>query len=112
MKTAEENRMLRIFISESDHLHGKELYEQIVFKARELDLAGATVLRGIMGFGATSKMHSAKLLSLSEDLPVVVEIVDSQENIDKLIPFLDENIKQGIVTIEKIKVITYPRQKP
>ena len=111
MKLPEEGMLLRIFIGETDRIGGKSLYEQIVHKARELGLAGATVVRGIMGFGADSRMHSAKILRLSEDLPIVIEIVDTEENLDKLIPFIDENVTEGLVTIEKVRVIKYRHKK-
>jgi len=107
MKLPEEGMLLRIFIGESDHYQGKSLYEQIVLKARELNLAGATVVRGIMGFGADSRMHTAKLLRLSEDLPVVIELVDTEENLNKLLPFLDETVTEGLITLEKVRVIKY-----
>ena len=107
MKLPETGTLLRIFIGESDNYKGKALYEQIVLKARELNLAGATVTRGIMGFGADSRMHSAKLLRLSEDLPVVIEIVDTEENLSKLLPFLDEAVTEGLITMEKVRVIKY-----
>ena len=108
--------LLRIFIGETDAYKGKPLYEQIVLKARELHLAGATVLRGIMGFGAHSRMHTAKLLRLSEDLPIVVEMVDVEENLNKILPYLDETVQEGLMTLEKVKVIKYrsnsPSQRP
>jgi len=107
MKLPEEGLLLRIFIGESDSHQGKALYEQIVLKARELNLAGATVVRGIMGFGATSRLHTAKLLRLSEDLPIVVEVVDSEENLNKLLPFLDETVREGLVTLERARIIKY-----
>lgn len=107
MKLPEEGMLLRIFVGETDQYKGKALYEQIVIKARELNLAGATVLRGIMGFGADSRMHSTKLLQLSEDLPVVIELVDTEENLNKLIPFLDETVQEGLITLEKVRVIKY-----
>ncbi|MCR4421223.1 MAG: DUF190 domain-containing protein [Exilispira sp.] len=107
MKLAENSMLLRIFIGESDKYKGKPLYEVIVQKSRELHLAGATVIRGILGYGADSRMHKAKLLDLSEDLPIIIEIVDSQENIDKLIPFLDETVTEGLITLEEVKVIKY-----
>ncbi len=107
MKLPEEGMLMRIFIGESDHYDGKALYEQIVLRARELNLAGATVVRGIMGFGADSRMHSAKLLRLSEDLPVVIELVDTEENLNKLLPFLDEVVTEGLITLEKVRVIKY-----
>ncbi|MFB3918972.1 hypothetical protein BU251_02325 [Candidatus Velamenicoccus archaeovorus] len=107
MKLPQEGMLLRVFVGESDVHQGKALYEQIVLKARELNLAGATVLRGIMGFGADSRMHTAKLLRLSEDLPVVIEIVDTEENLNKILPFLDEVVAEGLITLEKVKVIKY-----
>ena len=107
MKQTEEDVLLRIFIDESDMYKGRPLYEQIVVQARTLHLAGATVIRGIMGYGAHSRVHTAKILQLSEALPVVVEIVDSKENIDKLIPFLDETVKEGLITKERVQVIRY-----
>ena len=107
MKLPEQAVLLRIFIGESDKHQGRALYEQIVLKARELNLAGATVVRGILGFGADSRIHSSKLLELSEDLPVVVEIVDTREKIDTLMPFIDEQVAEGLVTLEEVKVIKY-----
>ncbi|MDD5584084.1 MAG: DUF190 domain-containing protein [Candidatus Omnitrophica bacterium] len=107
MKLPEAGMLLRIFIGESDSYEGKALYEQIVLKAREMNLAGATVIRGIMGFGADSRMHTAKLLRLSEDLPVVIELVDTEENLNKLLPFLDETVQEGLITLEKVRVIKY-----
>jgi hypothetical protein len=107
MKLPEDALLLRVFIGESDQYHGKPLYEQIVVKARELNLAGATVLRGIIGFGAASRIHTAKLLELSLDLPIVIEIVDTEENINKLMPFIDATVEEGLVTLEKMRVIKY-----
>ena len=107
MKLPEEGMLLRIFIGESDNYEGKALYEQIVLKARQMNLAGATVTRGIMGFGADSRMHTAKLLRLSEDLPVVIELVDTEDNLNKLLPFLDEVVEEGLITLEKVRVIKY-----
>ena len=107
MKLPEKSVLLRVFIGESDHYKGKALYEQIVLKAREMNLAGATVLRGIMGFGADSRMHSAKILDLAVDLPIIIEIVDTQEKIDLILPFIDEHVVEGMVTIENINVIKY-----
>jgi PII-like signaling protein len=107
MKLPEEGVLLRIFIGESDRFKGKPLYEQIVLKARELHLAGATVIHGVMGFGADSRMHSAKILRLSGDLPIIIELVDSEENLNKLMPFLDETVQEGLITLEKVKVIKY-----
>lgn len=107
MKLPQEGALLRIFIGESDHWHGKPLYEAVVLKAREMHLAGATVLKGIMGYGASSRLHTTKLLRLSDDLPVIVEIVDTREKLDLLMPFLDEVIEDGLVTIENVHVIRY-----
>jgi PII-like signaling protein len=107
MHFEENDILLRIMLGENDMLKGRPLYECIVQKARELNLAGATVLRGIMGFGADSRMHSAKLLSISSDLPIVIEIVDTKENIDRLMPFLDEHLEEGIVTMEAVHVHKY-----
>ena len=109
MHFEENDILLRIMLAENDMLRGRPLYECIVQKARELNLAGATVLRGIMGFGADSRMHSAKLLSISSDLPIVVEIVDTKENIDRLMPYLDEHLEEGIVTMEAVHVHKYRR---
>jgi PII-like signaling protein len=99
--------LLRIFIGENDRWHHQPLYEAIVLKAREMHLAGATVLRGPMGFGKSSRMHTAKILRLSFDLPLVVEIVDSEEKINSFLPVLDEMMQGGLVTLEKIRVIDY-----
>ena len=111
MRLPEEGMLLRIFIGETDIYKGKPLYEQIVLKARKLDLAGATVIRGIMGFGANSRLHTAKLLRLSEDMPVVVELVDTENNINKILPFLDETVEEGLITLEKARVIKYRHNK-
>jgi uncharacterized protein len=99
--------LLRIFVGESDRWHHQALYEAIVMKAREMHLAGATVLRGPMGFGKSSRMHTAKILRLSFDLPLVIEIVDSEEKINSFLPVLDEMMKGGLVTLEKARVIDY-----
>jgi hypothetical protein len=107
MKIPEEGWLLRIFIGESDRWDGKPLYEAIVLKARELHMAGATVLRGPMGFGAHSRMHTVKMLRLSEDLPIVIEIVDATEKIDQLLPYIDEMVEEGLVTLERVHVIKY-----
>jgi PII-like signaling protein len=103
--------LLRIFIGESERSGGKPLYEAIVLKARELQLGGATVLRGPMGFGKSSHLHSAKILRLSEDLPMVVEIVDSQAKIDAFMPVLDEMMGSGLITVEKVQVLQYGETK-
>jgi PII-like signaling protein len=107
----EQGQLLRIFIGESDAEKGKALYEMIVVKARELNMAGATVIRGIMGFGADSRMHTAKLLRLSEDLPIIIEIVDTAEKIETLMPFLDDHVKEGLITLENVRVIKYRHSK-
>ncbi|MBN2350491.1 MAG: DUF190 domain-containing protein [Bacteroidales bacterium] len=107
MKLPEEGQLLRIFIGEDDIYQGKGLYEAIVLKAREMNMAGATVVKGIMGFGANSHLHTVKILRLSEDLPIVIEIVDTQEKIQSFLPFLDEVVKEGLITLENIKVIKY-----
>ena len=99
--------LLRIFIGESERAKGKPLYEAIVLKARELKLGGATVLRGPMGFGKSSHLHSAKILRLSEDLPIVIEIVDSPEKIDAFLPVLDQMMGSGLITVEKVQVLQY-----
>ena len=107
MKIPQNGYLLRIFLGESDQWHGKPLYEAIVLKARELHLAGATVLRGPMGFGAHSRLHTTKILRLSQDLPIVVEIVDSKEKIDELLTHIDDMIQEGLVTLEKVQVIKH-----
>lgn len=107
MKLKEDGILLRIFIGESDRYQGKPLYKQIVRRAKELDLAGATVTRAIMGFGANSRVQTSSLLRLSEDLPLVIEIVDSEEYINRLLPYLDEVIDDGLVTMERVRVIRY-----
>jgi uncharacterized protein len=107
MRLPEEAELLRIFIGESDHYHGQPLYEAIVLEARKRGMAGATVLRGIMGFGADSRMHTAKILRLSEDLPIVVEIVDKPERIAAFLPELDTMIEEGLITLERARVIAY-----
>jgi len=107
MHIPEDGYLLRIFVGESDKHGHHTLYEAIVLKAREMDLAGATVTRGVMGFGKHSIIHTAKILRLSEDLPMIVEIADSLENIERFLPTLDEMIKDGLVTLEKVRIIQY-----
>ena len=107
MKIEGEGQLLRIFIGESDQWRGRPLHEAIVLAARELGLAGATVLRGLAGFGATSRIHTVKILRLSEDLPMVVEIVDKPERIQEFLPRLDEMVTEGMVTLEKVNVLIY-----
>ena len=110
MHLPEDAVLLRIFIGESDRYQHQPLYEAIVLKARELQLAGATVLRGPMGFGKSSHLHTAKILRLSMDLPMVIEIVDSDEKVSAFLPVLDEMMGGGLVTLEKVKVIRYQDQ--
>lgn len=112
MKIPEEGCLLRIFIGESDRWDGKPLYEAIVLKARALHLAGATVLRGPMGFGAHSRMHTTRVLRLSDDLPMVIEIVDAKEKIEELLPHIDQMVEEGLVTLERVRVIKYRANEP
>lgn len=107
MQSSEDGQLLRVFIGESDVWHGEPLYRAIVLKAKELGLSGATVLRGPMGFGANSRMHTAKLLALSTDLPIIVEIVDAPAKIQSLLPFLDESVAEGLITIEEVRILKY-----
>jgi hypothetical protein len=107
MQIPKDAVLLRIFIGESDRWQHQPLYEAIVLKARELHLAGATVLRGPMGFGKSSRLHTVKIVRLSMDLPLVIEIVDSEEKINSFLPALDEMIGGGLVTLEKVKVVHY-----
>src|SRR3977135_511328 len=110
MELPRDAMLLRVFIGEADEWEGKSLYEQIVLKARERKLAGATVLRGPMGFGKSSHLHTTKILRLSMDLPIVIEIVDSDEKVNAFLPVLDEMMGGGLVTPEKAKVIRYQNQ--
>ena len=107
MQVEEKAALLRIFIGENDRFGQHPLYEAIVLKAREQGLAGATVLRGPMGFGHSSRLHTAKILRLSEDLPVVVEIIDSEQNITAFLPLLEEMMKGGLVSIEEVRILRY-----
>ncbi len=115
MKLEGEGKLLRIFLGESDRVYGKPLYEALVVKAKEQGLAGATVLRGIEGFGAASRIHTAKILRLSEDLPIVVEIVDTEEKIKSFMPTVDDLFQHsgsgGMVTLERAEVIRYTHGK-
>jgi len=104
--------LLRIFTGEDDRHDHKPLYEAIVLKAREMHLAGATVLRGPLGYGHSSRLHTAKILRLSEDLPVVVEIVDGREKIDAFLPVLDSMMQSGLVTLEGVQVLQYGPKEP
>jgi hypothetical protein len=112
MQIPRDALLLRIFIGESDRWQGRPLYEAIVLQARAAHLAGATVLRGPMGFGKTSRLHTAKILRLSLDLPMVIEIVDSEEKINAFLPQLDGMLGGGMVTLEKVKVIEYRARTP
>lgn len=112
MKIPTNGFLLRIFIGESDRWQGTPLYEALVLKARELHLAGATVYRCPMGFGAHSRLHTSKILRLSEDLPMVIEIVDSREKIDEFISHADEMVSEGLMTLEKVEVIKYRADGP
>jgi hypothetical protein len=107
MNLPEEGLLLRIFIGESDRRHGRPLYEVIVEEARRRGLAGATVLRGVMGFGANSRIHTTKILRLSEDLPMVIEIVDEADKINAFLPDLESMIPEGLVTLERVRIVLY-----
>ena len=107
MELPRDAMLLRIFIGESDRWQSKPLYEAIVLKSREMHLAGATVLRGPMGFGKSSRLHTSKILRLSYDLPLVIEIVDAEDKINAFLPELDKMMKGGLVTLEKVRVIDY-----
>jgi PII-like signaling protein len=107
MQIPKQAVLLRIFIGEDDKSGGSPLYEAIVLKARELHLAGATVLRGPMGFGASSRLHTTKILRLSEDLPLVIEIVDGEDKINSFLPTLDDMMTSGLITLEKVQVLQY-----
>lgn len=107
MKLPEGAELLRIFIGESDRFDGRPLYEAIVEEARRRGLAGATVLRGVLSYGVHSRLHTSKVLRLSEDLPMIVEIVDRKERIEDFLPVLDKMVKEGLITIEDIRVIAY-----
>ena len=102
-----EGKLLRIFIGESDTWHGKPLYQAIVERVRAEGLAGATVVRGIEGFGADSHLHTSRILRLSEDLPVVIELVDTAERIESVLPLLDEMVAEGMVTVENVHIVSY-----
>jgi hypothetical protein len=112
MKLEGSGLLVRIYLGESDTLHGRPLYQAIVERLRERGLAGATVLRGIEGFGAKQHLHSTRILSLSEDLPILVEAVDTEEKIRAVLPELDEMLSDGLITLEKVDVITYRAGPP
>jgi len=107
MQVPRDAVLLRVFFGEADRFERRPLHEAIVLKAREMKLAGATVLRGHVGFGHSSHIHTTKILRLSQDLPVVVEIVDSKEKVDSFLPVLDAMMSSGLVTIEKVQVLQY-----
>jgi uncharacterized protein len=107
MQIPKDAILLRIFIGEDDRFERRPLYEAIVLKAREMHLAGATVLRGPMGFGHSSRLHTAKILRLSEDLPFLIEIVDSEDKVDAFLPVLDGMMSSGLVTLERVQVLQY-----
>lgn len=107
MKIPRDGTLLRIFIGETDRWQGRPAYEQIVLAARQAGLAGATVLKGAMGFGAHSRLHTYKILRLSEDLPIIIEIVDAPEKIDAFLPTLDPMVQEGLITMENVRVIQY-----
>lgn len=107
MQLPSEAQLMRIYVGEADRFEGKPIYEHIVQLARLKGLAGATVTRGLMGFGAHSRMHTAKILRLSEDLPIIIEIVDKPERIELLLPELDVMMKGGLITLEKVDVLAY-----
>ena len=107
MKFEGEGRLLRLFIGEHDRWDGKPLYEAIVLRARAEGMAGATVLRGIEGFGAASRVHTSRLLELSSDLPIVVELVDTEDKIERILPIFDEMVGDGMMTLETVHIVTY-----
>ena len=107
MKMPADGKLLRIFIGEQDKWKGEPLYQAIVHLAKKEGMAGATAIKGFLGFGCKSHLHTAKLLRLSEDLPIVVEMVDSEEKISKFMPHLDEMVKEGLITLERVNVIMY-----
>ena len=111
MSLPQDAQLLRVFIGEQDKFDGKPLYEALVLEARRLGLAGATVYRGVLGYGANSVVHTDKILRLSQSLPVVVEIVDTPEKIEAFLPLLDEMMQEGMATLEKARVITYRHKK-
>ncbi len=107
MKIPADGKLLRIFIGEQDRWHGKPLCEEIILLAKKEKMAGATAIKGFMGFGCKSHMHTTKILRLSEDLPIVIEIVDSEEKINEFLPRVDEMVREGLVTLEKVNVLMY-----
>ncbi len=112
MRITGDGLLLRVFVGEADHHDGRPLYEALVLKAREMGMAGATVVRGVQGFGAHSRLHTAKVLRLSEDLPMVVEIVDREDRVREFIPVCDAMVRDGLVTIEPIEILRYSAEPP
>jgi PII-like signaling protein len=112
MKIPRDGQLLRVFVGESDRWHGRPLYEAIVQEARNHGLAGATVFRGFEGFGAHSRIHTSRILRLSEDLPILIEIVDAEDRIQEFLPVLDGMVREGLVTVEKATVIFYRSGDP
>jgi len=112
MKITGQGMLLRIFIGESDRWHGRPLHEALMLEAREAGLAGATVLRGLAGYGAHSRVHTAKVLRLSEDLPIILEIVDREDRIRAFLPLCDEMIGEGLITLERVEILKYDARKP
>lgn len=112
MRLEGEGTLLRIFIGESDTWHGKPLYQAIVEHLRSEGIAGATVIRAIEGYGARSHLHTSRILRLSEDLPLIVEVVDTETNVRRVLPILDDMVYDGLVTMEKVEVITYRASSP
>ena len=111
MKIPAEGKLLRIFIGETDKWQGKPLYQEIVHLAKQKGMAGATAIKGFLGFGCKSHLHTAKLLRLSEDLPIIIEIVDSEEKINQFMNSIDEMVQEGLITLEKVNVIMYRAKK-
>lgn len=111
-KIASKAKRLSIYIGENDHYKRLSLYKSIIEKTKELDMAGATVFRGVMGYGADKRIHTASLVDLSSDLPVVIEIIDSEEYIVKLLPYLDEMMEKGLVTMDDVEVLKYGTKPP
>ncbi len=111
VKTEGEAQLLRIHVAEDDRYDGTPLYEAIVLKARDMGIAGATVYRGVLGYGASAQLHTSKVLRLSEDMPMIVELVDQQDKINEMLPVLDEMVSEGLVTLEKVRVIMYREGK-
>ena len=107
MQLVRDAVLLRVFFGEDDKFKGLPLYEAIVLKAREMHLAGTTVLRGSVGFGHSSHIHTTKILRLAQDLPIVIELVDTQDKVDAFLPVLDEMMSSGLVTLEKVQVLQY-----